>query len=538
MRTWPSRRAQIIVMAALLIGALLRVFWVPLTRQGRAERLYEESWFVDSVSDLTSEQERHGQLAFPLLEDALRLSPGNSRFEQALVWQWESRRLPELLRNRQLGAAARRLAAARFCKYVMSSTDYSPWCNDSHKRWLQALECADASVKADPTNSLVYYRKAFCLQRLGRSDDAFAVLRTANRLCTARRFLPEAPQKIMASPAIYGRDWQDYSDYRLLAIGFIEVANGRLRHGDIPGACALLEECSRLSASVAAATPPTYGSIWAAMRIESRTDASLMPIYKDFSMKDRITRLQALRAAYGKAKSRMRTFYANWERQVAMPYVIPIMLIHALVAAMAFIALFVVALPLPMIVQKRHGQSSLYFAPWREEFLARIFALHYSVLFAGSIAVIYKWPGLLFMWGHMPHLNQASPLAVAAVLLMNLILSMLILRVLHHQYDAQTGERTGILRFIFKSPANVKAWTRRYLVAAFGAQILFILCCAMLATIVYKPIFGGHPWQENRFRIAGISHEQAIAKKLAADIVKADLPALPKQSLLSERLTR
>jgi len=91
---------------------------------------------------------------------------------------------------------------------------------------------------------------------------------------------------------------------------------------------------------------------------------------------------------------------------------------------------------------------------------------------------------------------------------------------LHHSYDAASGERTGIFRFIYRSLAAVKTWTRKYLAAAMLGEIIFLACLGLLVIILHKPIMGGHLWEPEKYRLGNVVEEQALVSRIAEDLIK------------------
>lgn len=507
-RTWPSRRLQFAIIAVLVLGVMISVFWPPLSREDRAEKLYLDSWFVGAMASYGREKQ---DAAVAKLEAGLRLSPGNSLYEQALVWQYPRGKLPELLAKRQLGPEASRLAAGLIFSDERRAAGPMPADSDPPEKQLVRL---DALAKADPTNSLVYYRKAFALRELGRMDEACAEMRTASSLGRIRRYIPAVSDAVldsMSSPMITSMSSLEISEFRRLARALTDTANERLRQGKVDEARGILEDCCRMSVNLASSEPPTIMSVLVGRVVFMIAEAQLEPIYKDFGMREKLAALRRLDAVFQRALQSYRSaidYSAPVNRMIRILVAPGVLLLAAYLSSGLAVLVFLWWLP-AAIVRRRRRETALIVPPWSEGFLARTFLAIYIPILAVALGMTF--------------LESLSWYPLLASIPAQLVLLGVTLRILHHQYDEHAGERTGILRFIFKAPAAAKAWTRKYLIAALGGQLVFLACCSLLVIIVFKPVFGAYPWQTNRLAWGNVSHEQAVVRQIAADLKKASL---------------
>lgn len=524
--TWPSRRLQFGIIAVLVIGAALRVFCPPLTREGRAEKLYTDSWFTNGFSAFTSrENPKSEKITIQKLEAALKLSPDNSLYQQALVFRYPREKLPELLNHRKFGAEARRLAAGLIYERQSGLTQpgYMNKRITAPEALGRELEKLDLLAKADPSNSLVHYRKAFILKDMGRMDEAIGEVRTANRLGITRYYVPdiitEPVLDASCSPMLTISFNGKYTKYRELARVLADIAGRRLREGKSEEACALLEDCCRMGVNAASSEPRNTISVLVGKAVFAIGWVKLEPIYKDFGMKDRLAVLQHAEKIFDRAMETYRSqdMYSELMAQMMKTVTIPIVLSVAAGIALVLIIINLLLWLPAAIIRRRRGDTALTAAPWGEGWPARMFIAINLPAMAAMLVLLFAKPTLLFTNDYSTPVYMYLALG-GLILLAQLILAGVTLRILHHQYDEHTGEHTGILRFIFKAPAAAKAWTRKYVSAAFGMQLIFLMCCFLLATIVYKPIFGGHPWQAERFKIGFISKGRAIARQVAIDL--------------------
>lgn len=489
MSKWPSRRLQIGAMIVLAIGAAVQVFMPPLTRHARAERLYLDGWFEESV---------------PKLEQALKLDPGNSIYEQALVWHYPKSKLPDLLKKRRLGPDAKRLAAGVIYSNQIERT------KDPRRK----LVLVDDLIKADPSNALPHYRKASILHQMGRLDAAIREMREANKIGKIRLYTPGVPDSVLnsnASPDTYYMHMGDYSGWRKLVRGFENRSHAKLRDGKVEEAAGLMEDCCRMSVVVSTAEPPTIMAVLVGRAIQIITWSRLEPVCKDFGMKDRLSRMKRLDGAYERATQASRDEIGYGGFGLSLVIAIPFAIAWAAGSAAAFLIITVLLWILPAI--RRRGQSAVSLTTWSEGWIARVSIFNVPFM----AAALYFGTREYDMESAA---DQMGPYALLIVLGQIVILA-LGLRVLHHRYDQDAGERTGIFRFAIRSPAAVKAWIRRSLIVLLGGQIVFAVCLALLATILCKPILGGHPWQIQRYSLLSISHEEATMRRVGNDLRKA-----------------
>ena len=490
MSRWPSRRFQIGTMIVLALGAAVQVFIPPVTKQSRAEKLYLDGWFESSV---------------PKLEKALELHPGNSMYEQALVYQYPKDKLPDLLKKRRLGMDARRLAAGLIYQNQIARTE------DPNRQ----LALADALIKADPTNALPHYRKASILQEMGKLDAAIAEIRRGNALGKMRFYTPVVDDTVPdsnLSPAVYP-GYGDYARLRRLVRPIVDLAHVRLREGKAQESVIILEDLSRMNVVVSTGEPPTIISALVGKAMHIMTWSPLQPIYKDFSMTDRLARMKRLDDAFERLSQASRNeIKVSGLKQMASVFAVSYAFLWAGGSAAGILLVSFLVWILPAI--RRRGQPAVSLRSWNEGWIARVSLIvtlpfMAAAAFFGARTFGFDSPG-----------NYMGPYALLIVLAQIIILA-LGLRILHHRHDESTGEKTGILRFTFKSPAIVKAWTRKKLIVLLGGQLVFVVCLALLATILFKPLVGGHPWQINRFQLLTISHEQATMRRVGDDLRKA-----------------
>lgn len=541
-KTWPSRRLQLGIIVVLAVGAALQVFLPPLTREGRAEKLYNDSWFIGRKADVIEEiRPGRADVAIKKLEAALKLSPGNSLYEQALVLQCPKDKLPQLLKTHKFGLKAKRFAAGFALK-----KDWENWQPSSriavrapipgmpplpgtpgptHTDPDKLLKRLHELSKLDPTNGLPHYQKAGILQRLGRTNEALAEVKAGNACAVVEFYTPSVTDTILnslMSSVFIDIDFTTSARMRDTARFLTDTANDRLRRGRVDEARTILEDCCRMGVKYATAEPHTIITFLVGKAIFSIGKKDLDPLYRDFGMNDRLEALKQTDAAFerGIAQTKrhidgsMDRLMTNMLRPLAEPFHIGY---SAGTAANLLVLLGLFWIPAAV---RRRGHAALTLAPWSEGWLARMFLAVYIPVFAVFLALVMVGAGRYSeLLGEYGQFGDTFYVAISVLIgICQLVLIAIALKSLHRRYDEQTGERTSIFRFIFKAPAAAKAWTRKYLATAMAAQIVFLGCCFLILTIIYEPIVGAHPWQIGRFRVTSISAEQALVRSISTEL--------------------
>ena len=490
MSRWPSRKLQIGTIIVLAIGAAIQVFMPPLTKQSKAERLYLDGWFQSSV---------------PKLEKALALDPGNSMYEQALVYRYPKDRLPKLLKTRRLGKDAQSLAAGLIYKQQSERTQ------DPKRK----LALVDELIEADPTNAWPHYLKASILQEKGRLDECLAEIRRGNACGRIRLYSPAVPDPVLnanLSPILQPM-FGDYAELRRLVRAIMDYAYLQLRERRAVDAADAMDDCMHMSVIVSSSEPTLTISVLVGLAMQKISTTSLEPVAKDFGMAHSLARIKRLDKGFDLALKACKTENSlSSLEKTASVFAISYAFLWAGGSAAGLLLVSFLGWILPAI--RRKGQSAVNLGSWGEGWIARVSLIVTVPFMAVAVFVGSRTFGLDSPSEYM------GPYALLIVLAQIIIVA-LGLRILHHRYDEDTGEKTGIFRFIFKSPANVKARTRKKLMVLLGGQLVFVGCLVLLAIILFKPLFGGHPWQIGRFNLLTISHEQATMRRVGDDLRKA-----------------
>ena len=385
-RKWPTRRFQMVVIAVLAVGALLQAFMPPLTKQGRAERLYTDAWFIGYPATVYDENDSGSSVAIGKLEAALRLEPGNSRYEQALVWLGNRSQLPALLKRRKLGPQARLLAYALiFRKQEQQWTDNNPYPPTSSVEHSgaraagpsanQLLAMPDEIEKADPSNALPHYQKACILNVTNRSDGARAEVEAGNRLGTIRRYTPQVDKAIGDSILSPEPDFSDLSRFRELARMITDAASDRLRRAQVDQACRLLEDGCQMGVTISQLRPQEFIAMLAGEAVFTISASQLEPVYKDFAMKNKVAALRSADHAFQQVNKEIRADISNGYNpasEITRNTAAPLAILAGAVLSMAILLLAALFWIGADIARKRGHEQALTASPWGEGWLARI----------------------------------------------------------------------------------------------------------------------------------------------------------------------
>lgn len=543
-RAWPSRRLQAGILVALALAAAWRVFVPPFDRQQRAEQLYTDSWFpgTDALS-AALDGETGDERAAGKAEAAVKLVPGNTLYEQALVWHTRREKLPALLRERKLGPEARALAAGLIYEYETRPTMEMPppptgsapgATGEIPEPRMKPEMPAGAKLarlkgleKEDPSNALPHYLKANLLSSLRRYDEVLAEVEAGNRLGRLRLYQPPVSPAAQGSITFVARQSADcfpqYARFREVARALGDIGSRNLRRGRVDEARRALEACCRMGILVASSEPRMLVTVMVGKAIFAMGWVSLEPLYKDFGPADALARQRRVDQAFEHGLTQSRAYVESGRsmelliKGVTQAYALP-----AFIACAGGISLALALLSLLLWIpaaraRKRREEPPILVAPWGEGWVARVCLASYVPATGAVLLVAYLLPEELsstvaFVWPGMMVIGVLPLLAVVG----------LALRAIRRGCEQHTGERMGFFRWLFKAPAAPKAWTRRWLAAACAGQALFVAGAFLLLLFFYKPVYGGHPWQGTRFTYGTMAEEQAIVGKIIEDLRAAE----------------
>jgi len=515
-QSWPSRRLQIAIAVVLAIGAVLTVFVPPFGKERRARQLYEDAWY----GDFDQVGSRYSDKSVRLLEKALKLSPGNSLYEQALVWHSPSNELPKLIKERKLGPDATRLAYGLIYTSAHLSLD-GPTSKYNDERLGRAL----ILTKVDSKNSIAHYYAAGCLVNAKRLPEAYASVVAGNSLGKGRFYDAETTESIadsVASPQIQSLDFQLPAVVQSAARGMGELGNSRLRAGDVKGACDVFEACCRMGTNFALSEPRSIIRFLVGKAIFAIGWKSLRPVCKDFGMKETFDQYSKVDKESDRGLAVVRNAIKNndldeVERAMLIRFSMPFTAVAGFGAAILLEVYLLLWWSISKIIARRRKQETLSISPWGEGSLARLFLAVYLPAFAIlMIFVAFVSPHI-----HMELDTTGIWFEVAFGAAVQLVILGVMLKRLRRAFNESTGERVGMGRFIFRGPANRQAWSSKWLLGGVGAQAAFLLCVGLLMVILYKPIFGVQPWQYSRIPYKFMQKETATVNQIDADLAKA-----------------
>ena len=559
---WPSIKLSVIVGILLAAGAAVSVFWQPMNPRARAEKLYLDSWFVTSngiAPIISSDRDPSdgAEQAIRMLEKALEIWPGNSLYEQALVWRYPADDLPDLLEKRRLGHKARILAFGLICEHKMN--EWSP--NTAQNKTSESpdlpstpplpnkgstlpnplmplsgpigtqvsteeiafkLKCLDELSKQDPTNALPRYRKAYILINAGRVQESIQELKIASRLDGIRYYFPQVPKQVLdsrESPMVLADLLHSGAEYRSLARVCVSRANELLRQGQVKEALDILEACCRMSVHVSSAEPKLVISVLVGKSIFNIAGSELEAVYKDFEMADQVAAFKKTDQVYREADKLVQAFINKMDfsmtGSVLRPILLPAFLSTSAAIVFIVIVIMAIGLGLAVIIMRRRGLPPISIRPWHYSQPMRLVIILYM---CGLCVLLVGWFGSSRFGAGLGSVYLPLQIVILPPVLLQLVLSTLIIKALRQTYGVETGERVSFLRFAFRMPVNVAAWGMKCSLAALGMQLLILSYLSLATVVVYKPVFGAHPWQFSRLPVCLFSQEADTVSEIAAKL--------------------
>jgi hypothetical protein len=507
-RNRPSRRLQIAAVVVLAIGAALTVFIPPLNKASRARQLYEDAWFGDF--------DRYSEKSVRLLEVALRLAPGNSLYEQALVWNYPSNELPQLMKERKLGPDATRLTYG-----LIYTPMHRPFDVPNSGRPESPLAQALKLSRLDSRNSIARYYAAGCLVKAKRLQDAYASVQVGNRLGKGRFYEPEMTEFVsdsmaMVSDRIDERGGSMRAVVRDAAGGLAELGNLRLRAGDVEGASEIFEACCRMGVNCALSGRLTEGR--SIFKIGWK---SLRPVCKDFGMKEKLAEYSSLDKEFDRAnrviRKSLRTDFAAFVRgslAIACIVCVPVFGVLGMMIVAGLLGLWS---GICKTIALRGGQQLLEIVPWDEGWLTRLLLAAHLPIFCLLMVLV------VVAWAHAPQKNDLVYLGF--VIAFGLVIELFVVGVMQNKlrrsFNESTCERLGVLRFTFLGPASRQAWSSEWLMDGIRALVAFLVCVGLLVIILFKPVFGFHPWQYQRIPYTSARQKATMMDRINLDLEKA-----------------
>lgn len=517
---WPSLRLQRWITIILVIGAVLTALVPPISRERRAQKLYEDAWFYGFYR----EDNHFGERRTGLLNKALALSPGNSLYEQGLIWHCPMNDLQRLLREHKFGPKATRLAYGALYAH---SRGISP------TGWRKSrLDGALELQRLDPGNSIAQYFAAGYLADAHSWDKTYACIQKGNSLGAGWFYVPEVSPSIRDSIegvfAASGDDRFISEALRSAARRLRILGNERLRNGDVQGACNALEMSCRMGVNYALSKPLTTEHFLEGHHIFARSWKTLGPIYKNFGMHKELAEYSRILDAFRRGSV---TVGRQWRLVDMLGYMLWMFCAPMLLMVLYLFAAVPALADFPKQIwqryMKRRRETPLEITPWDEGWLVRLFLAVYSV----PVWLAVVLPALAHV-GHGLRIREPdvdvlvlTGIAAGLMLLIQIGLLVVMFRKMRKAYIGSTGGEIGLFQFVFKGPANRQVWMLQHVQNAGKQQYAFLVCLCLLIVIIFKPLYGFQVWQLQRHPFEYPRLEAAIAKQVSADVVKVCPPS-------------
>ncbi|MGB9588220.1 MAG: hypothetical protein ACPL7O_08580 [Armatimonadota bacterium] len=311
-----------------------------------------------------------------------------------------------------------------------------------------------------------------------------------------------------------------HAEYRRLTRACVSRANELLRQGHVKEALDILEACCRMSVHISSAEPKLAISVLVGKSSFNIAGDELEAVYKDFGMADQVAAFRKPDHVYQEALKWARAFADKMDLlhtdSILGRILLPAFLFLSAMIVVVMIVITAIGLGMAAIMRRQRHLPSISTRPWHYTQPIRLaiilYALSLEVLLVG-------WIGLSQRGADSGSIYRVlEPIIILPPVLLQLVLGVLITKALHRAYIVDTGERVGFLQFSFKMSANVAAWRTKCFLAALGMQLLILSYLSLATVIVYKPVFGAHPWQVSRLPVCLFSQEAETVSEIAAKL--------------------
>ncbi|MHB0999523.1 MAG: hypothetical protein ACYC27_09775 [Armatimonadota bacterium] len=555
LQNWPSRQLQVAIIIVLAASVAIRVFMPPLSREGKAGKLYIDSWYYGyglMGGEITPKEKAK---TISMLEKALELSPGNTLYEQALVWQYPLEKRAELLeRPKPLGEKARILASGLIYNYldnkVLSDLQSTAKPAENTARsaadpgtpgysklfppeyWKLKLKLIGNLIAADPDNAFPRYLRALVYSNMEQPSDMLAEVKTANRMNHFNFYKPELSEKLENSTAYSSMHNFRIAEMSNLARRLTDYGDRQLRRGNADSAIDAYEECCLMGVRVSASDKPDYSVFSISNKAFTIGWRCLEPVYKDYGMAGKLDRYQRINHSYktgipmimsatlGEYDPDNDEYSGN--NDTGIPFTGPISYMQVAIIVLPLLLFSIIGWGIMALIRRIKKQSALNIPVWSEGWLARLFIAVYIPL---TIALWLVADPVHAKW-IMEYTYYMFPLSLllfhkglSIILTAQIVLMAVTIIVLRRRYIEHTGERISFLWFIFRVPSSVRAWRNRSLAAMLAGQMVFLICCGMVFAHIYKSTYDAYPWQPLRIQYkALITDENEIIGKYAREV--------------------
>ena len=499
------RRIQIAAIIIITALFLIRIFTPPLTKHARAEKLYQDAWFM-KLEYLAGYDDAAREKVSALFKQALSLSPDNSLYQQALVWNCPKSSLKLLIDQQPLDQKALIIAHHRLYapdKGNPRITGKTPSGGSDSSHWRRELDNAKKIAAIDPENALVRYRIAYVYGKMVRQSDMLAEVRKANSMKLVAIRVPEVSPVIrhtMVDPTI-GPFFEDSDKYRELARQMVGYSNELLRKGDIPAALDVSEEVCRMGIRLTSMQPYSYINNMVAQAVYAIGYRKLDIICRDFGMTGRLIGYRSINDLFNKNSENTKANLSRSMEMMTTPFKAIQLCMSALTVSFVSMMLFLLFWGITAIIRKAKGKEGFAINAWDEGWILRLLLpVYLLIIILGSAQ--FK--------GH-----DTMTYSFAMIIIVNLILAGVVIARLRKSYTSSQPDQVGSMRFIFAMPIAVRTWICRSLALFFAAQLVFVLCLGMLASQFTITRYRVLPWQILRMHLFRSDIEYSTAKGYA-----------------------
>lgn len=525
---WSLRQIQIAAIIIITALFLIRILTPPLTKHARAEKLYQDAWFLKYKYLGEYDDAARGKVC-RMFRKALAISPDNTLYQQAVAWNCPEAELKSLIDKGKLDSKALIIAYHRYYTYAdntafdealksyYKSHPGKPKTNLPYNKetllgsayWQGKLDRIDKLAKIDPENAMVGYQRAYIYGTKGKQYEMLADVRRANSMRFIATGIPEVSHVVkntMVDPVITA-PFEGLSKNRELARQIVGYSNELLRLKKIPAALDASEEICRMGIKMTSTQPYTNINYLVANAVFAIGYRKLDSICRDFGRTGELTKYRSINELFELNAKKQTTNIANL-MQMTRAFVIVQIFSAFIMISFACTMLFLMLWGIMAVIRYVKRKEKFNTKAWNEGWILRL-------LFS-----IYLPSILLIMIFGITQPNGYNGFMHSSIIMIavSLIFAGIVAVKLRNSYDSSQEKQIGLLRFIFIMPIEVRTWICRSYTLFFGAQLVFILCLGMLVSQFSITRYRVLPWQIERMHLFRVDIESSTAKSYADEV--------------------
>lgn len=522
---WPSRKVQITflaVLAAIMMASVCQDY----LSMSKADRLYEQAWLRPSGPYA----EEGNQDAIERLKAALKISPDNSLYQQALIWKTPPQEMAHIVKDYNLTPEAKRL-------YVGLTLTLS---EDTRKGKLvrprslsERLRISHLLKEADSKNPFAYYEEAAALSDAGRYKEAYQDVYTGNRMGIGHLYVPEVSPSVrnsLSSPKMRDAAVMQIDSCRRAAFGVVKYSEQMVRQHNDKEASDVIHECLRMSMSVSQCTPLStmsmltgtrlfFSHYWRHTRISDRLrDKSRDSLYDKISevLQKNSKAMATFMSSDDEQSGTMQSMLVRYSILGGALFGVVLSAMLGMLAGLWYIAC-------SSAVRKKQ-QAGILLDAWGEGWVTRLCLKVYVPIFAllgGFVYIIMHLHGIAADFDAIA-IGFAVPSGL--IILGQTITLVRMIAQARKSLAESMKDKTDAAASVLSGRASRRAWVTRSIAAGLAVNAAFLTCLLMISIIGFKPMFGNEPWEVGKTQYFFIKIRERVLKACNSDLQEV-LPA-------------